>query len=83
MRCKGKLGCLASEAVQSTSLPLQSVHHIEGCDSLATSVLCVGDGIPDHVLEEHLQDESQLRPTGRLARLASKAEQAHDCQQNL
>ena len=52
-----KLDSLASESVQSASLPLQGVHHIEGGDCLATSVLCVGDGIPDDVLKEHLQQD--------------------------
>ena len=45
---------LTSESVQGTSLPLQSIHHIKGCYSLTASVLCVGDSIPDDVLEEDL-----------------------------
>ena len=47
---------LTAETVQSTSLPLQCVHHVEGSDCLATSVLGVSNSIPDHVLQEHLRD---------------------------
>ena len=46
---------LAAEAVQGPALPLQGIHHVKGCDSLAPGVLCVGDCIPDDVLQEHLQ----------------------------
>ena len=49
------LAHLAAEAVQGPALPLQGIHHVKGCDSLAPSVLCVGDCIPDDILQEHLQ----------------------------
>ena len=45
----------ATESVQGTPLPLQSIHHIHSCNSLPFSVLRVGDGIPDHILQEHFQ----------------------------
>ncbi|KAF3857801.1 hypothetical protein F7725_011002 [Dissostichus mawsoni] len=51
---------LSPEAVQGAALPLQSVHHIHGGHSLPLSVLGVGDGITDHVLQEHLQHTAGL-----------------------
>ena len=48
------------EAIESTSLPLESIDHIHGGDGLPLGVLGVGDGIPDHVLEEHLEDTTGL-----------------------
>ena len=53
-------GCLTSESVQSTSLPLQGVDHVHGSDSLPLGVLGVGDSVPDHVLKEHLEDTTGL-----------------------
>ena len=47
-------GCLTSESVQSTSLPLQGVDHVHGSDSLPLGVLGVGDSVPDHILQEDL-----------------------------
>jgi len=44
-----KLVCLTAKTVQSTSLPLQCVHHVEGSNCLAARMLCVGDCISDHV----------------------------------
>ena len=43
-----------SEAIESTSLPLESVDHVHGGDSLPLGVLGVGDRVPDHVLQEDL-----------------------------
>ena len=51
---------LTSKTVEGTSLPLESVDHVHGSDSLPLSVLGVGDGIPDDVLEEHLEDSAGL-----------------------
>ena len=51
---------LSSEAVQSAALSLQSIHHIHGGDGLPLGVLGVGDGITDHVLQEHLQHTAGL-----------------------
>ena len=48
------------EAIESTSLPLESIDHIHGGDGLPLGVLGVGDGIPDHVLKEHLEDATGL-----------------------
>ena len=51
---------LASETVQSTSLTLQSIDNVHGCDCLPLGVLRVGDGITDDVLQEDLQDSTGL-----------------------
>ena len=51
---------LTAEAVQGASLPLQSVDNIHGGDGLPLGVLGVGDGITDHVLQEHLEDTAGL-----------------------
>ena len=45
----------ASEAVEGTSLPLESVDNIHGGHGLPLGVLSVGDSVPDDVLQEHLQ----------------------------
>ncbi len=47
----------AAEAVQGAALALECVHHIHGGHGLAASVLGVGHGITDHVLQEHLCSE--------------------------
>jgi hypothetical protein len=41
-------------------LTLQGVDNIHGGDSLTTSVLGVGDGVPDDVLEEDLEHTTGL-----------------------
>ena len=51
---------LTAEAIQRAALSLQSVHHVHGCDSLALGVLSVGDGIPDDILQEHLEHTAGL-----------------------
>ena len=47
---------LAAKAVQSPSLALERIDDVEGGDGLAASVLRVGDGVTDHILQEHLED---------------------------
>ena len=42
------------EAIESTSLPLESIDHIHGGDGLPLGVLSVGDRVPDHILQEDL-----------------------------
>ena len=51
---------LTSESVEGTSLPLEGIDHIHSGDSLPLGVLSVGDSIPDHVLQEHLEDTTGL-----------------------
>merc|ERR1719219_1837867 len=46
---------LATETIEGASLPLQSVDHVHGGHGLPLGVLGVGDGVPDHVLQEDLQ----------------------------
>ena len=51
---------LTAESVKGAALPLQSIDHIHGGDSLPLGVLSVGDGITDDVLKEHLEDTTGL-----------------------
>ena len=46
----------ASEAVESSPLPLESVDDIHGSDSLPLSVLGVGHSVTDDILHEYLQE---------------------------
>ena len=65
---KGRLGrwvedgqmSLTSESVQGASLPLESIDNIHGGDGLPLGVFGVGDGIPDDVLKEDLEDSTGL-----------------------
>ena len=51
---------LTSESVQGASLPLEGIDNVHGGNGLPLGVFGVGDGIPDDVLEEHLQHTSGL-----------------------
>jgi len=51
---------LTSEAVQGSSLALQSVDDVHGSDGLSLGVLGVGDGVANDVLQEHLENTSRL-----------------------
>ena len=51
---------LAAEAVEGLSLTLEGVDDVHGRDSLAASVLGVGDRVTDDVLEEDLEDTAGL-----------------------
>ena len=51
---------LSAKAVQGPALPLQSIDHIHSGDSLPLGMLCVGDSVPDDILEEHFQNTSSL-----------------------
>uniref|UniRef100_A0A1B8Y880 Uncharacterized protein n=2 Tax=Xenopus tropicalis TaxID=8364 RepID=A0A1B8Y880_XENTR len=50
----------APEAVESAALALESVHHIHGGNGLPLGVLGVGDGVPDDILQENLEDPPSL-----------------------
>ena len=52
--------CLTAKAVKGAALPLQSIDHIHGSDSLPLGVLSVGDSVPDDVLQEHLENSTGL-----------------------
>ena len=51
---------LASETIQSSTLTLKGIHNIHSSDSLPLGMLSVGDGVPDDILQEHLQDTPSL-----------------------
>lgn len=51
---------LAAEAVEGAALALERVDDIHGGDGLPASVLGVGHGVADDVLEEHLEDRAGL-----------------------
>ena len=51
---------LTSESVQGASLPLEGIDNIHGGDGLPLGVFGVGDGIPDDVLKENLEDSTGL-----------------------
>lgn len=54
------LHSLTAEAVQCSALPLQSVDDVHGRDGLPTSVLSIGDGVADHILQKDLEDPARL-----------------------
>ena len=49
---------LATKAIQGAALPLESVDHVHGGDSLPLGVLSVGDSIADDILQEDLKTET-------------------------
>ena len=51
---------LPAEAVERAALALERVDDVHGGDGLPAGVLGVGDGVTDHVLEEHLEDTTGL-----------------------
>lgn len=53
-------GRLAAEAVQSATLALECVDHVQGCHGLAASMLSVSDSIADYVLQENLEHTTGL-----------------------
>jgi hypothetical protein len=55
-----RLSRLSSESVEGASLALERVDDIHRSDGLAASVLSVGDGIADDVLQKHLQHTAGL-----------------------
>ena len=55
-----RFSCLTSKSVQGASLPLEGIDDIHGGDGLPLGVFGVGDGIPDHVLKEDLEDATGL-----------------------
>ena len=53
--CKSKEK-LSPKAIERPPLPLESVHHIHGSDSLPLGVLRVGDGVLDGIFQEDLEN---------------------------
>jgi hypothetical protein len=60
MRAEFGCGYLATETVESASLPLEGVDHIHGSHSLPASMLGIGDRITNDVLKEHLEHSTGL-----------------------
>ena len=54
------MSCLTAESVKGASLPLESIDNVHGCHSPSLGVLCVGDCVTDHVLQEHLENSAGL-----------------------
>ena len=52
--------CLTAESVQSAALPLESIDHLHGSDSLPLGMLGVGDSVTDDILKEDLEDTTSL-----------------------
>jgi hypothetical protein len=52
--------CLATEAVEGASLPLEGIDDIHGSHGLATRVLGVRYSIPNNVLKEDLEHSTGL-----------------------
>ena len=46
---------LSSESVKGAPLPLEGIDHVHGSHSLPLGMLSVGDGIPDDILQEDLE----------------------------
>nr|GMD15812.1 histone H4 [Ipomoea batatas] len=51
---------LASETVKSPALPLKGVDDVHRSHGFPPSVLSVGDGVSDHILEEDFEDSPGL-----------------------
>ena len=51
---------LTSESIEGTSLPLEGIDNVHGGYGLPLGVLGVGDGIPDDILKEDLEDTTGL-----------------------
>ena len=51
---------LSTESIEGASLPLECVDHIHGGDGLPLGMFSVGDSVPDHILQEHLENSSGL-----------------------
>ena len=80
MLFEGLVQRLSAESVQGSSLAFQSVHNIEGCDSLSFGVLGVGDSVTDDIFQENLEDTSGffVDQAGDTCDTAS-ASQSSDC----
>ena len=56
----GCVDCLAAEAVQRTSLTLESVDDVHRRHRLALGVFSVRHSVTDHVLQEHFENATSL-----------------------
>ena len=51
---------LSTESVEGASLPLEGIDDVHGGDGFPLGVFGVGDGVPDDVLKEDLEDSAGL-----------------------
>jgi len=51
---------LTAESVEGSALSLESIDDVHGCDGLPLGMLCVGDGITDHVFQENFKNTTGL-----------------------
>ena len=51
---------LSSESIKGTSLSLQGIDNVHGCDGLPLGVFGVGDGITDYIFKKYLEDTTGL-----------------------
>ena len=54
------MSSLTAESVEGASLPLESIDNVHGCHGPSLGVLCVGNCVTDHVLQEHLENSTGL-----------------------
>ena len=52
--------CSTTEAVQSATLPLESIYHVHSSHSLAASMLGIGHSVANNVLKEDLEHSTSL-----------------------
>lgn len=56
----GSIARLVAESVDRTALAFEGVDHVQSGYGLSAGVLCVGDSVPDDVLNEGLDDAAGL-----------------------
>jgi hypothetical protein len=56
----GSTGDLSSKSVEGATLAFQGVDDVHGGDGLPLCMLAVGDGVPDDILKEDLEDATGL-----------------------
>ena len=52
--------CSTTKTVKGTALTFERVDHIHGGNSLALSVLRIGDRVQDHIFQKHFQHPTSL-----------------------
>lgn len=52
--------CSTTKTVKGTALTFERVDHIHGGNSLALSMLRIGDRVPDHIFQKHFQHPTSL-----------------------
>ena len=57
---QNRIRCLATETIEGSALPLQSIDDVHGSDGLPLGMLGVGDSIANNILQENLENASGL-----------------------